>query len=210
MHMNPMENMISNPETKLKNQTGSFYDNNIGNVHMESTDEDCQTALNIAVSEGNLEMIKISLDRGASVNKPDARAWTPIAQAEKQSNKNIYDLLMSYKNGRASDEHRIEFLGPETEEETGEGLAKPTINEDPNCSHYCHRKPTDVSSSNSNCLTNKQATVFTTKRVTIHMKVQKHNTSQQPLGKLIILPDSLEALFQIAGKLLHALKSSLT
>lgn len=200
MQTNLEDDQISSSEVKLKNQIRNCYNSTRCNAETKSSlNEDGQTALHVAVCEGHLEMVKILLERGASANKPDARGWTPIALAEKQSNKSIYDLLLSYKNRRGKDEHRIEFLGLETAKESRERVAKPTINDVPKCSHYCHRKPTEVSSNNSNCLTNRQDTNFPTKRVTIHMKVQKHRTSKKPLPKLIILPDSLGELFQIAG-----------
>lgn len=201
MQTNLVDDQISSSEAKLKNQMINCYNSTRCNVDTKSSsNEDCQTALHVAVCEGHLEMVKILLERGANVNKPDTRGWTPIALAEKQSNKSIYDLLLSYKHRRGQDEHRIEFLGLETAKESRETLAKPTINDTPKCSHYCQRKPTEVSSNNSNCLNNRQATNFPSKRVTIHVKGQKHRTSKKPLPKLIILPDSLEELFQIAGK----------
>ncbi|KAF3451119.1 hypothetical protein FNV43_RR07208 [Rhamnella rubrinervis] len=69
-------------------------------------------ALHAAVSKGHLEMVRILLERGANINKLDARGWTPKALAEKHGDKSIYDLLLSYEN-RNLDEHRIEFIGPE-------------------------------------------------------------------------------------------------
>ncbi|XP_059665362.1 potassium channel KAT1-like isoform X2 [Cornus florida] len=184
-----------------ENEKGKAHASTRNEVDVNSTAEDGQTALHVAVRKGHLEMVRALLERGANVNKPDVRGWTPKALAEQQGNKRLYDLLLGYEKGSILNEHKIDFIGPETAENTRKGQFKPTRNRGPNCSKSCSRNVvTSLSSSNSNCPTNREFTKLTKRRVTIHMKFQKNNTSQKQLGKLIVLPDSLEELFKIAGK----------
>ncbi|KAL3522704.1 hypothetical protein ACH5RR_015538 [Cinchona calisaya] len=186
--LNMIDGNIPTSEAMVKKEQGYSCDKSRYNEDMESTDEDGQTALHIAVREGHLKMVKSLLEKGACVNKQDAKGWTPIALAEHQPNKNIYNLLSGNKNIKKTYENEIEFLGPETTKVTGKIHVEPTKNGTPNCSK------------NTKCLMDRGVTEMTRKRVTIHMKIHQHDTSQKLLGKLILLPDSLEELFKIAGK----------
>ncbi|KAA8514934.1 hypothetical protein F0562_018280 [Nyssa sinensis] len=141
------------------------------------------------------------LEGGANVENPDARGWTPEALAEQQGKKQIYDLLLHYEYRRKLDEHKIDFIGPETADHPRNGQFKHRRSEGPNCSNSHFKKDsTTFSSSSYNCPTNREVLKLTKRRVTIHMKFHKNNTSQKQLGKLIILPDSLEELLRIAGQ----------
>ncbi|KAK6284075.1 hypothetical protein POUND7_003027 [Theobroma cacao] len=149
-----------------------------------STTEDGQTAVNDAVRKGHIEMVKILLEGGASVNKPDARGWTPKALAEQQGNKSIHELLLSYENRRKLDEHRIEVIGPETADDTKNSQSK-----------YRSRAQNFFS------LPSYREVITPTKtRVTIHMQFQSSSTSSTQLGKLILLPDSIQGLLRMAGE----------
>ncbi|XP_011014925.1 PREDICTED: potassium channel KAT1-like [Populus euphratica] len=151
--------------------------------------ENSETALHAAVCEGHVEMVKILLDGGASINKPDARGWTPKALAEQQGNKSIHDLLLNYENRNILNEHRIDFIESETVGDTKKSQGK----------HEGNKALTNSSSCISRCPLDREAKK-STKRVTIHMQLQNRSTLQSRLGKLIILPDSMEELLRIAGE----------
>lgn len=155
------------------NQTGNNGTKG-GEIDVNSVAEDGQTALHVAVRQGHLEIVRVLLENGASLNKPDARGWTPKALAERHAQKDIYDLVLNYENSK-------NFDGP-TEYPTN---------------HY--KKPGYVSSSSSTYPICGEAVKSEKKRVTIHMKFPKNTSSQKQLPKLIILPDSLEELLRIAG-----------
>ncbi|KAK8608076.1 hypothetical protein V6N13_023510 [Hibiscus sabdariffa] len=161
-----------------KNQTSRSSDNGI------STADDGQTALHDAVRKGHIEMVKILLEGGASVNKLDARGRTPKALAEQQGNKSIYDLLLSYENKRKKDEHMIEITGPETADDSKNSQGR-------------HRSGTQNFFNPRNY---KEVIIPTKKRVTIHMQFQSSSTSSRQLGKLILLPDSIQELLRVAGE----------
>ncbi|XVE88372.1 hypothetical protein DITRI_Ditri19aG0064500 [Diplodiscus trichospermus] len=161
-----------------KSQTG------ISPMNGNSTAEDGQTALHDAVCKGHIEMVKILLEGGASVNKPDARGRMPKALAEQQGNMSILELLLSYENKRKSDEHRIEITGPETANDPKNSQSK------------------DRSGAQNffNSPSYREVTTPTKKRVTISMQLQSSSTSSRQHGKLILLPDSIQELLKMAGK----------
>lgn len=177
---------------------------------------DGKTALHDAVCKGHIEMVRILLEGGANVNKPDARGWTPKALALQQENKTIYDLILSYENTRKRtlDDHKIQLFDPETVHHyTGNGHFKPTTTTTSttrnkgcsNCSNSSQSQLRDVlttfSTGHSSGATDREVANKLTKRVTIHMKfLHEKNKSQKQLAKLIILPDSLEELLRIAGE----------
>lgn len=165
----------------------------------DNSAEDSQTELHDAVSQGHLETVKILLERGANLNKPDAKGWTPKAIAEQQGNKGIYDLLISYENKRSVDEHKIEFL-TEASDNTWNGQFKPTQN-GITCSSSYVKDFSFIMPSNSNQYTDTGCEKLNKRRVTIHMKCLSGKVTEKQLGKLIILPDSIEDLFRIGGKL---------
>lgn len=70
---------------------------------VSSSAEDGQTALHVAVRHRHLEMVRFLLERGADVNKPDEKGWTPKALADIQANRGIYDLILNYENKKKSD-----------------------------------------------------------------------------------------------------------
>ncbi|XP_039054051.1 potassium channel KAT3-like isoform X2 [Hibiscus syriacus] len=113
-----------------------------------------------------------AMGRGPSVNKPDARARTPKALSEHEG------------NNKKIDEHRIEIIGPKTAD-------------DPKNSKKKHR----IWAQNFfNSPSYRELTIPTKKRVTIHMQLKSSSTSCRQLGKLILLPESIQELLKIAGK----------
>lgn len=95
-----------------------------------------RTALHVAVSEGNLEIVKYLLDQGADINKPDIEGWTPQKLAEQQAHEEITTLFESklgpgYKTQSAvpipeeiNHNNRVRFLGRFTSEPTLPHLSK--------------------------------------------------------------------------------------
>ncbi|XP_015574989.1 potassium channel KAT1 isoform X1 [Ricinus communis] len=165
-----------------------------------STIECVQMDLHAAVRKGNIEMVRSQLEGGANTNKPDARGWTPKALAERQGNRSIYDLLLSYEKRKKVDEHKIDFIEPETTGDAKISQGKHKGISGPTCFNF-HSKMVPSSSSLHmySCPNNKEAKTITKKRVTIHM--QFHNSMlQRPHGRLIVLPDSIEELLRIGGQ----------
>ncbi|CAN6689520.1 unnamed protein product [Malus baccata var. baccata] len=160
--------------------------------------EDGQTALHTAVRQGHMEMVKILVEGGANVNKPDARGWTPKDLAQQQGNKSITDLLRIYEN-RRTDEHRIEFIEPETSEITRNCKGNSKRQEGAQFSHS-HQRKVPIKSYPSNSIPDGERMRSINRRVTIHMHFQNGSASERQLAKLIILPDSMEELLRVAGE----------
>ncbi|CAI9782148.1 unnamed protein product [Fraxinus pennsylvanica] len=108
--------------------------------------------------------------------------------------KGIHDPVSSYENNRNLDENKIELFGPEMGEKTR--ISQHIENGETAYGNSHHRKQTYISSSSLTYPNSADVLKSDKKRVTIHMKFQNHKQS----GKLIILPDSLEMLFEIAGQ----------
>ncbi|GAA0140937.1 ion channel [Lithospermum erythrorhizon] len=53
------------------------------------------TALHAAISEGNVDIVKFLVDRGAGIDNPDVHGWTPRALAEYQGHDEIKLLFQS-------------------------------------------------------------------------------------------------------------------
>ncbi|KAI3694801.1 hypothetical protein L1987_77782 [Smallanthus sonchifolius] len=58
---------------------------------------DGSTALDIAVCEGNIEMVKFLLDQGANIDQQDHQDWTPRDLADQQGHEDIKTLFSSFK-----------------------------------------------------------------------------------------------------------------
>ncbi|KAH6793095.1 potassium channel KAT1-like protein [Perilla frutescens var. hirtella] len=161
---------IPNSRFMTANKAGS-NDTKSCEAEVDSSPEDIQTALHVAVRQGHLEMVRFLLERGANVYKPDERGWTPKALAEMHANKGIYDLILNYENKNKSG-----------------GAINHTKN------HAC------VSSSSFTYPTHAEARSLEKKRVTIHMKSETNKHLEKQLPKLIVLPESLEDLLKISGQ----------
>ncbi|KAK8678112.1 hypothetical protein V6N13_143623 [Hibiscus sabdariffa] len=165
-------------EASENSQTGSSPMNGISRA------EDGQRALLDGAPKGHIEMSKILIEGGPSVNKPDARARPPKALAEHEGSRNPYEVLLSCGNNKILDEHRIEIFGTKTAD-------------DPKNSEIKHR----IGAQNFyNSPSYRELIIPTKKRVTIHMQLQSSRTSSRKLGKLILLPDSIQELLRIAGE----------
>ncbi|CAK9137685.1 unnamed protein product [Ilex paraguariensis] len=187
-------------EARHKTERGKACNSNRCSKDVNSTTEGGQTTLNLAVLKGQIEKATNLLEEGANANKPDAKGWTPNILKEQTGNKSINDLILNYENRGILSEHRIEITETETAENNRHGQFKPTKNGATNCSDSYLRRQTFYSPYSSSYPADTRVGRFLKRRVTIHMKFQKKSSSQKQLGKLIILPDSLEVLFSVAGQ----------
>ncbi|GLU22681.1 hypothetical protein SLE2022_387380 [Rubroshorea leprosula] len=164
-------------------KTGRGYCCTRSPVDINSTAEDGQTALHSAVQKGHIEMVKILLEEGPDVSKPDAQGQTPKSLAGQQGNKSLHELPLTYESRREPYEHKIEVT-------------------DPGTTDYARNSPSRHTSSVPNFFNtpSKQVTKSMKKRVTIHMQCQNRRASSRQLGKLIILPDTIEELLRVAGE----------
>ncbi|KAE7996211.1 hypothetical protein FH972_000952 [Carpinus fangiana] len=154
----------------------------------------------MADHDGHLEMVSILLEGGLNVNKQDASGWTPKALAQQQENKNVYDLSLSSENRRKSDEHRIDLIEPASDDTSTYSQSIHRRKGPKSVDSHFKKEPTNSYPSRFCCPTDAGMTKMIKKRVTIHMKLQHNSTSQRHLGRLIILPDSIEELLKIAGE----------
>ncbi|KAK3015966.1 hypothetical protein RJ639_006301, partial [Escallonia herrerae] len=196
----PRDVNFFNSEALEKEKPGNTCIINTSGMDVSSQAEDGQTALHNAACKGQLELVKISLEEEADIDKPDARGWTLKALSVHQGNKSMYNFLQCHENRRILDEHKIEFPWPGTVDNTRSGQLKPTRKRMLSCADSHLRKSTVLGSSNSSCPSDTEVSRLSKRRVTIHLKFQNENAGQKQMGKLILLPDSLEELMRIAGQ----------
>lgn len=190
--MQDMSNIgFNNSDVSGKKETGEGRTFTREGRNVNSFADCSQTAFHVAARNVHLEMVRALQEGGANVSKPDASGWTPKALDERQRNKNINDLILSHGTRWMVDEHKTNIFRPETAQNTRNGRFKPSrIN-----GHSRAQTENHI--------------IKLPKRVTIHMKSHKKISSQKQLRKLIILPDSLEELLRIAGKLALTSKSTM-
>ncbi|KAF9621636.1 hypothetical protein IFM89_025368, partial [Coptis chinensis] len=172
---------ISMHDSAEKEETDHIYELIKGGADINLPDKYGQTVSSCCCPQGHVEMIKLLLEQGANVNKADARGWTPKTLAKLLDQKSIYDLLQYYEGGNRN----LEDRKPEPiEPEKGESKYS-----------HCFQVATESHSGSSSSSSASQVMSLAKRRVTIHKNLQKENQ----LGKLILLPDSLEELLRIAG-----------
>ncbi|OVA04800.1 Cyclic nucleotide-binding domain [Macleaya cordata] len=189
--------LMHNPTEK--EEIDAVYDLIKCGSDINSIDADGQTALHVAIRKGHLEMVKVLLEGGANVNKADAGGWTPKALAKQQGQKNIYDLLLFYEErNRNLADHKIDFL--ETEPVNSAKNYQTNDRREWNPGFTNSNFAAKYSSGSIHGPSGIKAIKLASRRVTIHVSFEKQNISDNRLGKLIILPDSLEELLRIAGQ----------
>lgn len=172
-------------------------------LNVGQKDECCSRVLQqdtplVSINIQNLEarVKKQEEDEGDSNgDQLDAKGLIAITQAEHEGNKSMHELLSDFENDSELNEKKGNFTS--LDEETRSSQFKNSRNEVPCCSYSSNRRSTSTS------FIGAKGTKSTKKRVTIHMK--KNNSLKEHYGKLIILPDTLEELFKIAGELLFHL-----
>ncbi|CAI9089741.1 OLC1v1024373C2 [Oldenlandia corymbosa var. corymbosa] len=110
------------------------------------------------------------------------------------------EAMVEEQEPRKPDEHKIELFDLEKANATFEVPSKPNKDGSMHSLKHCHRIPAEISSSSIMFPADKENAQSTRKRVTIHMKVQQHQAAYESIGKLILLPDSLEELYSIADQ----------
>lgn len=130
------------------------------------------------------------------INNLEARVKKQEKDDGQEVNKTMNDLSINLENKSELSEHNVELIGPD--EGTKSCQLKPEV---PFCSNSCLKRPTCSTSSSGS-----QGTKSThhKKRITIHMKKEPLH---HQFGKLIILPDSLQELFRVAGNYLSFCES---
>ncbi|XP_027909662.1 potassium channel KAT1-like [Vigna unguiculata] len=108
--------------------------------------------------------------------------WKQKSVVDQKQNKSLCELAVNHENRKILDEHIIDFLQPEIP-----------------LNYPLGKRYSNSCSSASNNRTERETDRFFKKRVVIHF-LSKHRTSLQEHGKLIMLPDSLQELFHIAGE----------
>lgn len=183
-------------ETTAKNTETESKSTSIGEIH--SQNNNYQTALHDAVHKGLHEMVKIPPEGGVDIHKLDSQRWTPKALAERQGNKSIYELLVQYED-KTTREHEINFIGPETV--TRRRRINQVSVDRHRDKHFKSLGKKDLKISESSYQRFSPDCQPNRKRVTIHMDVPNGGSPDRPPPKLIMLPDSIEELLKVAGKI---------
>ncbi|OIT23974.1 PREDICTED: potassium channel KAT3-like isoform X1 [Nicotiana attenuata] len=117
------------------------------------------------------------------INNLEARVKKQEGDDVQEVNESMNDLSLNLENKREQNEQKVELIGPDDK-----GTKSCQLNPEVPC---CSKSCSTISSGS-------KVTKSTNKRVTIHM--QKKESLHHQFGKLIILPDSLEVLFRVAGQ----------
>nr|XP_029119078.1 potassium channel KAT2 isoform X2 [Elaeis guineensis] len=160
-----------------------------------STDADGQTALHRAIQDSHFEMVKLLGEQEANIDIPDASSWTPKELAEKEREKDIYQLLLNHKRRTrfTTEDHQIAIRSTNrSRNNTIQGNCERSQQFIHSIFPACSTRGTHSVDSNHIKMINK--------RVTIHMYSQNSQSSREQFGKLITLPGTLDELFRIAGQ----------
>ncbi|KAM7272004.1 hypothetical protein ACFE04_031218 [Oxalis oulophora] len=162
-------NVPESENIEMSDDTGRGHNSNLAWAE-NSKHEIGKMSLHDAVQEGDLEAIKILLERGANVNKPNSRGRTPKTIAAEQGNKRVYDLLLSYESKSMKDKSNN---------------VSPT-----NASSSTLKCPSNREGTKH--LKSRVTIHMQTK--------EKNTSPPTWIGKVIILPDSFEELLRISGR----------
>ncbi|KAL5997556.1 hypothetical protein ACLOJK_008486 [Asimina triloba] len=169
---------------------------------LNSADIDGQTALHVAACKGYTQLVRILVEGGADVNRMDANGRIPKALAEERGWKEISDILQCYENKVVdTEDHRITVKEAETVNRRKYSNSQNKIRGSSHPFGSCSEKTARKCCSNSDRRINDNEVVkMANRRVTIHMCSQKARSSTGQLGKLIILPHSIEELLRIGSQ----------
>lgn len=197
----PAPRNSNSPESEpiQKNHMGKNRGNTSSAVEANTASENGHAGLHDAVSKGYIEMVKILLEGGVNVYKPDAQGCHRKAPAEHRGNKSTYDLTDRNEQEKMEKGHEIDLNGQEIVG-TSTNSQNRTVRHE--ATEYFESHTGGASSlCKSNHLRHYTDQESAKKRVTIHMQVPSAKTSTRHLAKLIILPSSIEELLRVAGKL---------
>ncbi|GMI82235.1 potassium channel in Arabidopsis thaliana 1 [Hibiscus trionum] len=118
--------------------------------------------------------MKINGLHSSSFDQPSLDPGLGFVNAGLEERNGQVDMnLLGSEDSEKLDEHRIDIFGPKTADDPKNSKIK----------HRVFNSP-----------------IPTMKRVTIHMQLQGSSASSRKLGKLILLPDSIQELLRIAGE----------
>uniref|UniRef100_A0A7N0REK9 Potassium channel n=1 Tax=Kalanchoe fedtschenkoi TaxID=63787 RepID=A0A7N0REK9_KALFE len=159
---------------------------------------EAQTTLHDDICIRDENSVKLLLEEGANMHKAEA-GLTPKIAAEQHGNRTAFDLLHSCKIARASEQSK--FPGAHTE---GFNNTTDTRNRemDELHSYDAHNRNIITSSNEISSASNgdQTSTKCKQRRVSIYMQPQSKCTQKKSTGKLILLPDSMTELLQVAGQ----------
>jgi hypothetical protein len=175
------------------------------------------TALHVAVSEDNTELVRFLLDQGADIDKPDGHGWTPRNLADQQGHEEIKLIFQTRKEAKkqvaipGKQAHGTRFLErftsepairpvsqkgsfPATDGSLSQTRPRRRINNFHNSlfgtMSAAHKGEKDLLSQNSH---NNHGTSHA--RVTISCPEKG-----EVAGKLVLLPNSYRALLEMGSK----------
>ncbi|KAF9680500.1 hypothetical protein SADUNF_Sadunf06G0127700 [Salix dunnii] len=178
------------------------------------------TALHVAVCEDNTEIVRFLLDQGADIDKPDVHGWTPRNLADQQGHEEIKFIFQIRKEAKTQSsvaipekqEHGIRFLGRFTSEPTTRPLSREGSFQATDESWSQNRSRSRTNNFDSSLFgmmsaahKGKKDSLFpishtsdgaSPARVTISCP-EKEGVAR----KLILLPNSLQALLEIGAKI---------
>ncbi|XP_010047932.2 potassium channel AKT1 [Eucalyptus grandis] len=176
------------------------------------------TALHIAVSEDNLEIVKFLLEQGADMDKSDTFGWTPWDLADQQGHEEIKLLFQSSKDAkpqsviaRPEKHHEARFL----RRFNSEPMIRPALQENNVEGSWGQSRPRRRSNNFHNSLFGnmsaahngeKREVLFPVNHVhSVNSGVSPARVTISPeignsAGKLVLLPGSLEELLETGAK----------
>ncbi|XP_047164582.1 potassium channel AKT1 [Vigna umbellata] len=185
------------------------------------------TALHVAVSEGNVEIVKYLLDHGASIDKPDKHGWTARGLADQQSHTEIKAIFDSIGDQVQSfvtipeKQSGFRFLGRFTSEPTMPSPLDGSFHGTDASWSQSQNRPRRRSSNYHNSLLGMMAAAHNGEKdllLTLDMNnkasnVMKSSNAGSParviiscpekgevVGKLVLLPGSFQELLEIGAK----------
>ncbi|KAF8393268.1 hypothetical protein HHK36_021509 [Tetracentron sinense] len=178
------------------------------------------TALHVAVCEGNTEIVKFLLDQGAEVDKADINGWTPRDLADQQGHEEIKALFQSKQETKiqsiitVAEPRGVRYLGRFTSEPTIRSLSSvgtaPAV-EVPWGGNRQRRRANNFHNSLFGIIISASQTdkkglradspICTTSGSSYTARVTISCPEKGEIaGKLVLLPKSLEELLEIGAK----------
>ncbi|KAM4133083.1 hypothetical protein ACJW30_01G301500 [Castanea mollissima] len=178
------------------------------------------TALHVAVCEGNIEIVKLLLDQGADIDKPNSDGWTPRTLADQQGHEDIKTIFESSREPKNQSiipipERRngTHFLGRFTSEPTMCPLSQEGSFPGATDGSWTQSRPRRRSNNFHNSLFGIMSAAHTEEKdilfpVTRSPRNQGGNSARviiscpekELAGKLVLLPGTFQELLEIGAK----------